>query len=102
MAENEHDHGSERAAGLHRRDTCSTSTERGQPVSAAPKAKCCPACSGTSGYEYDMVVAHVMNAPWGEDGECGDSQHHSQSLVKCLDCGAKFQFSALKKKGLAS
>lgn len=71
-------------------------------MTTAPKAKCCPACSGSEGYEYEMVVAHTMNAPWGEEGDCADSQHHSQSLVRCLDCGAQFQFDALKRKGLAA
>jgi hypothetical protein len=71
-------------------------------MSAGPRAKCCPACNGTNGYEYDMVVTHIMNAPWGEEAECGDSQHCSQSLAKCIDCGAKFQFDALKRKGLAA
>lgn len=65
-------------------------------------SKCCPACGGTEGYEYDLRVSHIMNAPWGDEGDCADSQHCSQSLVRCLDCGAKFQFNALKQKGLAA
>lgn len=64
--------------------------------------KCCPKCGGTQGYEYSLVVEHVMNEEWGNEASCGDSEHSLQSLVRCIDCGARFQFEALKRKGLVA
>jgi len=65
------------------------------------KEKCCPKCEGTSGYEYEMTETHHMGASWGEPGEAGSSGYKiKQSLVMCLDCGHKFSYNSLKKKGL--
>ena len=65
--------------------------------------KACPACGGTSGYVFTQTESHLMGAEWGEAAECGDSGISARvSLVTCTDCGARFQFNALNKKGLVS
>lgn len=68
-------------------------------------AKCCPACSGTTGHEHVMTESHLMHGTWGgdvESGDCGPSVAPTKrSLVKCKDCGATFKFESLRKNGLA-
>jgi hypothetical protein len=62
---------------------------------------CCPACKGTSGMTYEMTETHSMYAPWGGMGEAGDSGFYvKQSLVACRDCGTRFRYEALARKGL--
>ena len=67
------------------------------------KEPCCPKCKGTSGYSFEMTETHQMGGPWGFDAEAGDSGYYvKQSLVKCDDCGIKFQWEALKRKGMVN
>jgi hypothetical protein len=69
-------------------------------VSVAPREKCCPKCDGTSGYQVDAKVTYRYGMEWGDCPLDPDSIGSEWGLVKCLDCGAKFQKDALKKKGL--
>jgi hypothetical protein len=62
---------------------------------------CCPNCGGIRGYEYLMTETHLMNGLWGSSAESGDSGIDvKQSLIECIECGHKFQFAALQRKGL--
>lgn len=55
-------------------------------------AQGCPKCSGQSGYEYTMAEEHTMGGGWGQSPTSGDSGGNARnSLVKCLDCGHRFQ-----------
>jgi hypothetical protein len=67
---------------------------------------CCPKCGGTSGHEHILTEQHLMSGDWGTPAESGDSgvTDHlkaSRSLVRCIDCGARFKHAALVAKGLA-
>jgi len=65
------------------------------------EAPCCPKCKSTGSYSYDMTETHKMGGMWGGDSEAGDSGYYvTQSLISCDDCGAKFQWNALVRKGL--
>lgn len=68
-----------------------------QPNPAPP----CPNCGGTEGYEYQLVVTHLMNGAWGQEATAADSLDTRTSLACCLDCGTKFQLASLKKRGLS-
>jgi hypothetical protein len=60
----------------------------------------CPECGGGHGYRYLLTETHVMGGAWGEAAAAGDSGLDvKQSLVECLECGTKFQFRALERKG---
>lgn len=66
-----------------------------------PNEQCCPACGGTAGHQHEMTETHVMCGAWGEQAEAGDHTGRVQrSLVTCIDCGVRFQFDALTRKGL--
>jgi hypothetical protein len=61
----------------------------------------CPKCGGTTGHEHILTESHLMHGPWGESAEAGDSGiEPKRSMVRCCDCGAKFNHEALRRKGL--
>ena len=72
------------------------------PVEQRVSPPACPKCGEQhAGYEYRMTETHIMTGSWGESAEAGDhSGEVSQSLVECCACGAKFQLSALQRRGL--
>lgn len=66
---------------------------------------CCPKCKGTSGVDGEMTETHVMYGLWGEAMESVDSGGHvgkgiRWTLVRCVDCGEKFNHKSLVLRGL--
>lgn len=62
----------------------------------------CPKCGGKQGYECFMTETHVMGGAWDQSPAAGShtgKAHYSK--LECIECGAKFNFGALYKKGLA-
>lgn len=47
-----------------------------------------------------MTETHVMGSSWYSQYESVDSGHNAKySRIKCIDCGAKFNYNALCDKG---
>jgi hypothetical protein len=67
----------------------------------AQAKKACPACGGTRGCTYTFTEIHDVCAEWDVQGELGQTTTTCRiSLVCCSDCGARFNFDALQRKGL--
>lgn len=70
---------------------------------ANPDEQCCPSCGGTSGCEYTVTEIHDVQADWAKQGMLNMYVHEGGSrfsLVRCRDCGMRFNFDALRRKGL--